>query len=91
MPFETVVAQVGAEAASSLRALTLAVYGRAEAIARERGVILADTKLEFGVDPTTGAVTLGDEVLTPDSSRFWPRGPVAARPRAGQLRQAVRA
>ncbi len=72
VPFETVVAQVGADVAEQLRALTLAVYGRAEAIARERGVILADTKLEFGVDPTTSLVTLGDEVLTPDSSRFWP-------------------
>ncbi|KQS98908.1 phosphoribosylaminoimidazolesuccinocarboxamide synthase [Cellulomonas sp. Leaf395] len=72
VPFETVVGKLGAETASSLRALTLAVYGRAEAIARERGVILADTKLEFGTDPTTGAITLGDEVLTPDSSRFWP-------------------
>ncbi|WP_456785800.1 phosphoribosylaminoimidazolesuccinocarboxamide synthase [Cellulomonas sp. P5_C5] len=72
VPFETVVGTVGAEAASSLRELTLAVYARAEAIARERGVILADTKLEFGTDPTTGAITLGDEVLTPDSSRFWP-------------------
>ncbi|MDQ0374978.1 phosphoribosylaminoimidazolesuccinocarboxamide synthase [Cellulomonas humilata] len=72
VPFEAVVATVGADTAESLRALTLAVYGRAEAIARERGVILADTKLEFGTDPTTGAITLGDEVLTPDSSRFWP-------------------
>ena len=72
VPFETVVGKLGAGTASSLRALTLAVYGRAEAIARERGVILADTKLEFGTDPTTGAITLGDEVLTPDSSRFWP-------------------
>src|SRR6478609_6731270 len=61
-----------AELGEELRDLTLAVYARAEGIARERGVILADTKLEFGVDPTTGAVTLGDEVLTPDSSRFWP-------------------
>ncbi|MGN8244676.1 phosphoribosylaminoimidazolesuccinocarboxamide synthase [Cellulomonas soli] len=72
VPFETVAAQIGQAAASTLRQLTLAVYGRAEQIARERGVILADTKLEFGTDPTTGAVTLGDEVLTPDSSRFWP-------------------
>ena len=72
VPFEAVVAQVGADAAESLRSLTLAVYARAEAIARERGVILADTKLEFGTDPTSGAITLGDEVLTPDSSRFWP-------------------
>lgn len=72
VPFEVVVATVGADAAAELRRLTLEVYRRAEAIARERGVILADTKLEFGTDPTTGAVTLGDEVLTPDSSRFWP-------------------
>ncbi|MEZ0447130.1 phosphoribosylaminoimidazolesuccinocarboxamide synthase [Cellulomonas sp. ICMP 17802] len=72
VPFSTVVDQVGASAAASLRDLTLAVYARAEGIARERGVILADTKLEFGTDPTTGAITLGDEVLTPDSSRFWP-------------------
>jgi len=63
---------LGREKAEELRALTLAVYARAEQVARARGVILADTKLEFGTDPTTGAVTLGDEVLTPDSSRFWP-------------------
>ncbi|MBO3083268.1 phosphoribosylaminoimidazolesuccinocarboxamide synthase [Cellulomonas fengjieae] len=72
VPFDSVVALVGADTAEALRSLTLAVYGRAEAIARERGVILADTKLEFGTDPATGAITLGDEVLTPDSSRFWP-------------------
>ncbi len=72
VPFEAVVDRVGADTAEALRSLTLAVYGRAEAIARERGVILADTKLEFGIDPTTGGITLGDEVLTPDSSRFWP-------------------
>ena len=70
--FDVVVGTVGREAAETLRDLTLAVYARAEGIARERGVVLADTKLEFGTDPTTGAVTLGDEVLTPDSSRFWP-------------------
>jgi len=72
VPFEAVVGKVGAETAGALRNLTLAVYERAEQIARSRGVILADTKLEFGTDPTTGAITLGDEVLTPDSSRFWP-------------------
>jgi phosphoribosylaminoimidazole-succinocarboxamide synthase len=72
VPFSAVVETVGARAAETLRDLTLAVYARAEAIARERGVILADTKLEFGTDPVTGEVTLGDEVLTPDSSRFWP-------------------
>lgn len=63
--------RVGAETAAELRRLTLALYTRAEAIARERGVILADTKVEFGTDPATGEITLGDEVLTPDSSRFW--------------------
>lgn len=71
VPFERVVALVGPEAAGALRDLTLAVYGRAEEIARERGVVLADTKLEFGTDDA-GTVTLADEVLTPDSSRFWP-------------------
>ncbi len=73
--FDVVAAQLGTDAATRLRDLTLAVYSRAEGIARERGVILADTKLEFGraLDgPDAGAVVLGDEVLTPDSSRFWP-------------------
>ncbi|GAA4349870.1 phosphoribosylaminoimidazolesuccinocarboxamide synthase [Angustibacter luteus] len=69
--FERVADTVGAEVAATLRDLTLAVYARAEGIARERGVVLADTKLEFGVD-AAGAVVLADEVLTPDSSRFWP-------------------
>ena len=72
VPYSVVAATVGETNAAALRDLTLAVYARAEAIARERGVILADTKLEFGSDPVTGAITLGDEVLTPDSSRFWP-------------------
>jgi phosphoribosylaminoimidazole-succinocarboxamide synthase len=57
--------------AERLRDLTLAVYERAEGIARERGIILADTKLELGVRPD-GTIVLADEVLTPDSSRFWP-------------------
>ena len=72
VPFAVVAERVGPDAAASLRELTLAVYARAETVARERGVVLADTKLEFGTDPTTGRITLGDEVLTPDSSRFWP-------------------
>jgi len=73
--FDVVANRIGLETATRLRDLTLAVYSRAETIARERGVILADTKLEFGraIDgPDAGAVVLGDEVLTPDSSRFWP-------------------
>ncbi|WDF32915.1 phosphoribosylaminoimidazolesuccinocarboxamide synthase [Arthrobacter agilis] len=69
--YDAVVMTVGDDAAAELRALTLDIYMRAEAIARGRGIILADTKVEFGLDPSTGAITLGDEVLTPDSSRFW--------------------
>ena len=61
---------VGAETAAELRDLTLEIYDVASKIANERGIILADTKFEFGTD-THGAMTLGDEVLTPDSSRFW--------------------
>jgi phosphoribosylaminoimidazole-succinocarboxamide synthase len=69
--YDAVVTTVGAEPAARLRELTLAVYDRAESIARERGIIVADTKLEFGRDED-GATVLADEVLTPDSSRFWP-------------------
>ena len=69
--YDAVVAAVGAETAAQIRELTLEIYTTAEAIARDRGIILADTKVEFGLDPATGLVTLGDEVLTPDSSRFW--------------------
>lgn len=61
---------VGAETAQQLEDLTLKIYGRGAEIARERGVIIADTKFEFGRD-ADGVLTLGDEVLTPDSSRFW--------------------
>jgi len=69
---DTVARMIGAEDAARLRDLTLEVYSRAERLTRERGVILADTKLEFGRDPDSGQIVLGDEVLTPDSSRFWP-------------------
>lgn len=69
--FEAMVDTVGAAPAESLRKLTLEIYSRAEEIARGRGIVLADTKVEFGTDPATGIITLGDEVLTPDSSRFW--------------------
>ncbi|GGU60466.1 phosphoribosylaminoimidazole-succinocarboxamide synthase [Streptomyces albospinus] len=68
--YEEVARQVGAETAAQLRQLTLAVYSRARDIARERGLILADTKFEFGF--RGDRLTLADEVLTPDSSRFWP-------------------
>jgi len=69
--YAEVAATVGDETAGRLRDLTLAVYARAEQIARERGIILADTKFEFG-HREDGTVVLADEVLTPDSSRFWP-------------------
>jgi phosphoribosylaminoimidazole-succinocarboxamide synthase len=69
--YEAVEQTVGSERAAELRGLTLAVYARAEEMARARGIILADTKLEFGARPD-GTTVLGDEVLTPDSSRFWP-------------------
>ncbi len=68
--YEEVARQVGAETAVQLRQTTLAVYGRARDIARDRGIILADTKFEFGYEGDT--LVLADEVLTPDSSRFWP-------------------
>ncbi len=69
--YDAVVDTVGAEVAAELRRLTLEIYARAEQMARERGIILADTKLEFGRRPD-GTIVLADEVLTPDSSRFWP-------------------
>jgi phosphoribosylaminoimidazole-succinocarboxamide synthase len=69
--YDAVVTTAGAEVAERLRELTLTVYGRAEDIARDRGIILADTKFEFG-RRTDGTIVLADEVLTPDSSRFWP-------------------
>jgi len=69
--FEAVAGVVGASVAEELRRITLAVYERGASLAADRGILLADTKLEFGLDPA-GVLTLGDEVLTPDSSRFWP-------------------
>ena len=63
---------VGAQTAARLRDLTVAVYARGAEMAAASGILLADTKLEFGHDPATGEIVLADEVLTPDSSRFWP-------------------
>jgi phosphoribosylaminoimidazole-succinocarboxamide synthase len=71
MTFAQVEAAVGADVATTIRDLTLRVYARAEELARERGIILADTKLELG-HRGDGSLVLADEVLTPDSSRFWP-------------------
>jgi phosphoribosylaminoimidazole-succinocarboxamide synthase len=69
--YEEVVATVGEDVAERLRDITLAVYKRGSEIAAERGIIIADTKIELGWD-ASGELVLGDEVLTPDSSRFWP-------------------
>ena len=68
--FDAMAKMVGAELASRLRDLTLKIYTRAAEYARIKGIIIADTKFEFGT--AQGELVLGDEVLTPDSSRFWP-------------------
>jgi phosphoribosylaminoimidazole-succinocarboxamide synthase len=73
MDLDAVAAQTGAQAAGQLRELTLEIYRRGHQTALDRGVIIADTKLEFGRAPD-GTLMLADEVLTPDSSRFWPAG-----------------
>ncbi|MGB6183442.1 MAG: phosphoribosylaminoimidazolesuccinocarboxamide synthase [Rhodococcus sp. (in: high G+C Gram-positive bacteria)] len=69
--FDTVVRAVGVRTAEKLRSATLDIYSRAAEFARGRGIILADTKFEFGID-ADGEPVLADEVLTPDSSRYWP-------------------
>jgi phosphoribosylaminoimidazole-succinocarboxamide synthase len=78
MTFAEVEAQIGMPLAARVRDLTISILARGNEIATDRGILLADTKVEFGLDPsrTDGdgnpLVVLGDEVLTPDSSRFWP-------------------
>jgi phosphoribosylaminoimidazole-succinocarboxamide synthase len=69
--FDVAAQTVGKDTAEKLRDLTLSIYGKGRAYAETKGVILADTKFEFG--RVNGAITLIDEVLTPDSSRYWPR------------------
>ncbi|HRB99275.1 MAG TPA: phosphoribosylaminoimidazolesuccinocarboxamide synthase, partial [Dermatophilaceae bacterium] len=80
--YAAVVDLVGAATAARAAELTTAILARANAVAAERGILIADTKVEFGLEPSTGAtgptssagggLVLADEVLTPDSSRFWP-------------------
>jgi phosphoribosylaminoimidazole-succinocarboxamide synthase len=73
--YDETIVMIGQEEAQELKRITMAVYEFAEALAGERGLILADTKLEFGIGQRgkhAGRVVLGDEVLTPDSSRYWP-------------------
>jgi phosphoribosylaminoimidazole-succinocarboxamide synthase len=90
MTYPQVVDLVGADRAAELRDRTLAVYRRAAGTAAEQGILLADTKLEFGLD-AAGVLTLGDEVLTPDSSRWWPADRWApGRPQPSYDKQFVR-
>jgi phosphoribosylaminoimidazole-succinocarboxamide synthase len=69
--FEEVIELVGKEVANNLRQVSLEIFSAASEIAASAGLILADTKFEFGKDPISGELVLGDEVLTPDSSRYW--------------------
>ncbi|MFI5322952.1 MAG: phosphoribosylaminoimidazolesuccinocarboxamide synthase [Thermodesulfobacteriota bacterium] len=71
--FERASELVGRELAEKLRDLSIALYSRARDIAEKKGIIIADTKFEFGIDEETGNLVLIDEALTPDSSRFWPK------------------
>jgi len=71
MTYDEVVNQIGTDTANRLRKLTLEVYTKGAEHAAENGIIIADTKFEFGID-AEGTLTLGDEILTSDSSRFWP-------------------
>ena len=73
MSYAEVEAEIGPDLAARVRDLTTAILARGNEIAAERGILIADTKVEFGIDASAdGAVVLADEVLTPDSSRFWP-------------------
>jgi phosphoribosylaminoimidazole-succinocarboxamide synthase len=74
--FERTVQMIGADLATLIKTISLALYRAASDIARARGIIIADTKFEFGLD-TDGTLVLMDEVLTPDSSRYWPAGSYA--------------
>lgn len=76
--FERTVELVGEADAVELRERSLAAYASASAVAEQRGLILADTKLEFGRDPASGEIVIADEVFTPDSSRYWDAGTYAA-------------
>ena len=86
--FEQTEELVGAELAGALREASLEIFAAARALAAERGVLLADTKFEFGRDPRTGELTLADEVLTSDSSRYWDAAVYADPEREGAERLA---
>jgi phosphoribosylaminoimidazole-succinocarboxamide synthase len=91
VPFTRLIEALGIDRAEALKERSIAVYRSAADYARSRGLILADTKFEWGVDPTTGALLLVDEVLTPDSSRYWPaEGYQPGRPQPSFDKQFVR-
>jgi phosphoribosylaminoimidazole-succinocarboxamide synthase len=91
IPFERMAELVGAALAGRVRDAALALYAVAAVRAESAGILLADTKFEFGLDPATGGLLLVDEVLTPDSSRFWDAAAYEpGRPQASYDKQYVR-
>jgi len=91
IPFARVIPLVGHDLAVRVREASLALYRHGAAVCRRAGIILADTKFEFGVDPASGEPLLVDEALTPDSSRFWDAGAYeAGRAQASYDKQFVR-
>jgi len=70
--FKQMCSEIGSELAGKVRKASLSIYKAASDLAKKRGIIIADTKMEFGLHETTGELLLIDELLTPDSSRFWP-------------------
>ena len=87
--FDEMIGKVGKKRAEAMRDATIAIYTRAREMAEKKGIIIADTKLEFGIEGDN--IILIDEVLTPDSSRFWPADGYTTGQDAGKLRQAIRA
>ena len=89
--FERAIEILGNNLAQQVKEVSIAIYARAGEIAEEKGIIIADTKFEFGVDENSGGLILIDEVLTPDSSRFWPKDEYApGRPQKSFDKQFVR-
>jgi phosphoribosylaminoimidazole-succinocarboxamide synthase len=89
--FERTIEILGNNLAQQVKEVSIAIYARAGEIAEEKGIIIADTKFEFGVDENSGGLILIDEVLTPDSSRFWPKDEYApGRPQKSFDKQFVR-
>jgi phosphoribosylaminoimidazole-succinocarboxamide synthase len=89
--FDTMVTRVGADVAEQVRDIALRLYGYAAAVSARSGILLADTKFEFGIRPDSGALILVDEALTPDSSRFWDAATYEpGRPQASFDKQYVR-